>query len=516
MLRDLDVRWSLRPVREIFTYRYGMGSTEYQKARFLFKSNVSGIWDVPVWSEATQKVSLISTDTVVPCDTNGDYRVGGRAIVWSSCDDWNIAEVASIQEGMSITLTEPVGDDHVSAFVMPLRSCICRNGINSVENTEKYTNIDVTMECVDDSGILLPREPVQIVLALCVADSMDDDANDDLTKLDMAKLNMKAIIGYLEESGQAHDVRLVGWADSQQALEISGASGSDWQDMRDFVDTIVTDGAADVEQAFLGADTFFSGTFRRLFFLVTDSVISSGVAAAQSIVSGISDLEIFGINLDLVSTSSTDQLDNQGGSNVVGAGTMLMHDSVLLTIMGIPNHDGCVLIECAKKSHKTVSGSITQYNVAIDSGMGPVQLEPVRNFVDETTEVDLVPQNIAERRFVKKILHFLCGQDKPFWIHDFRTPILVSTQTSAEVAQIRKDPSDWEGEVVLVGGKLRRVTSAITVSGRHRLVFQTLSPDPAPSGQMWRMRLLRQVSDDVSLNHTRGRHAYTTLLAGDA
>lgn len=509
-LRDADMRWSLRPVREIFGYRYGMALLEFQKARAIFRENILGSWYVPVWSEATQKVAVLGSDTSISCDTSADYRIGGKAIVWSSCDVWSLVTVQSVGP-TGITLTAPVGTNHPSAFVMPVRECFCRNGMSFTENTENYTNFDLTFECSDLSDILLTRDRMQIAIAIDRSLVMDEVVLDDATRMDIAKMNVISFLTYLESTGREHDVHIVAWSSTADTLTIDNASGTDWDDLRAFVEGITTSGLRDATQAVTGASTFFDGTERRLMFVLTSDSMTN-VASAAATLAGISDLEVYGMILELPLTTDIDQLDNQGGASVLSDTSVQVRDLMVLACLGIPQWGGAPYINCAKRTVRPLAGSMNRVSVAIDSGMGPVVLVPTRTFVDETNEVVLVPQNMVERRLVKQVLHFLCGQDRPFWIPDFRLRIISSTTTTVVVPPVRKSHLDWVGESILVGGKKTTVISAALSGLNHELTFTTVAPASAPTGDMWSLRRLRQVSDEINLDHTRGRHAYTTMI----
>lgn len=85
-----------------------------------FYSSPTDLWALPLWWDVdTITVSSGSTSLTAQTDM-ADYRDSSLALLWSSVDDWEVVEVASVGGGY-LTLSAPVAGEYTDAYVMPLR-----------------------------------------------------------------------------------------------------------------------------------------------------------------------------------------------------------------------------------------------------------------------------------------------------------------------------------------------------------------------------------------------------------
>ncbi len=81
---------------------------------------------------------------------------------------------------------------------------------------------------------------------------------------------------------------------------------------------------------------------------------------------------------------------------------------------------------------------ISQVRQFIDNGMGPIQIEAVRDDLDEIYEFSFVDIKLEDRWKRKKFYHYLRGRDKPFWLPTWTEDLelleeIQDTDTSIQV-----------------------------------------------------------------------------------
>jgi hypothetical protein len=122
-----EMRVSLRPARQSFTYAYNIRDPRNARAEALVRAFPRSDYIVPVWHEQSPTGALTGAETVLPVEDAHDWRAGGNAVIWGGCDAWVIRQVASVGSG-EITLQSPVGQSFTSAIAMPARFCYLDDG----------------------------------------------------------------------------------------------------------------------------------------------------------------------------------------------------------------------------------------------------------------------------------------------------------------------------------------------------------------------------------------------------
>lgn len=121
------------------------------------------------------------------------------------------------------------------------------------------------------------------------------------------------------------DIRVVAFSGGATAIERRNVSGQDVQDIINWVNARGASGGTNFEAAVQSAPNFFagSGSKPRIMFFVTDGQSTGGsLQPSVNIVRSISNLSVYGFNIELSDTSETAQLDNtpQDGVPVVTGG----------------------------------------------------------------------------------------------------------------------------------------------------------------------------------------------------
>lgn len=124
------MRDSLMPVRQSFALSFFFDAEELTVAQGLIEANPYGDWYLPLWTDQSRGGAILSTDTVIACDTAGAYVAGGRAVIWESRTSHVVATIASVGSG-TITLTAPVGQAFTAPVVAPIRTAFAPDGMET-------------------------------------------------------------------------------------------------------------------------------------------------------------------------------------------------------------------------------------------------------------------------------------------------------------------------------------------------------------------------------------------------
>lgn len=113
-----EYRDSLRDPKTQIGYRFRVTDARYQAFEETLLANLKADWTVPFWHERTRNLNLSASQTVISCNTDADYRVGGTAIVWKGCEEYETATIDAVGSG-SITLSTGLTSAYTGAAVMP-------------------------------------------------------------------------------------------------------------------------------------------------------------------------------------------------------------------------------------------------------------------------------------------------------------------------------------------------------------------------------------------------------------
>lgn len=501
---DNTVRWSLRNSRQVLVYNFAFTALRYEEARTLFKSNVLGEWHVPCWAEATRGVAVSSADTTLSVSTDAEYVVGGLAIIWGNCDTFTVATVDAVGDG-SIDLSAAVGADYASAVVMPCRVCIAREGAETGRTAQRLFSMSIAFEAKDNPDLsLYTGGKVQAHIAVDTSGSMESAGivavigSQSATGFDMGVASAANLLWYLQATGIAHDIRIVGFASSVSSIERTDCDETDYDDLRAFLAGLTAGGTTTTANSVNGASAFFSGDGRQVFAAFTDagsSVITAAVGEA------ISDLEIYVADPTALATS--EDATFVSGTYAVDAGHAGLRDIVAMGLLGLPSYEGALVFECSGAILEAQGGRIFQTAAYVDSGFGVVAVETDRSFLEEVSEITVAESTPAARFELKRKLHILRGSDRPFWITESIHRIVGSATTYVRVEAGRRNVSEWAGKIVEIDGVVLTVVGGSLVSGTHQLSINDLPTSPA--GPLRVLRRVRQATDEtVVQQHRRG------------
>ncbi|MER9912716.1 hypothetical protein NKJ71_19005 [Mesorhizobium sp. M0050] len=103
-------------------YTSKLDPAEFSQARDFARRRAGTQVCVPIWWEGTRLAGNVSAaDTEISIDTTaGDWREGGRLIVWQSADNYALALITAVEVD-SVTLLAPIGADFTTPTVVPVR-----------------------------------------------------------------------------------------------------------------------------------------------------------------------------------------------------------------------------------------------------------------------------------------------------------------------------------------------------------------------------------------------------------
>jgi hypothetical protein len=142
-------RVSLRPARQAFNYSYLLRDLENAQAEWFVRTYPRGDWWIPLWFEASAAQAVGAAQTVFNISTDAHYFAGGSLVVWASCDEAAVCEIATVEPGV-VTLVAPVGVAYAKAIIMPVRTCWMEGGLRQSRIREKgLTDVAITFQCRD-------------------------------------------------------------------------------------------------------------------------------------------------------------------------------------------------------------------------------------------------------------------------------------------------------------------------------------------------------------------------------
>lgn len=168
--RTTEDRIALRLPGQGFALKFLFTDAQMALADSLYRSNPYGEWMLPVWPERSFISGVLSADTAVNADTDADYRDGGQAVIWSGDADLTVIEIDTVGAGV-LNLAQPVGADHATGVVAPLRTARAPGGMEILHLHHGVT--DVSMPWIVQDLTEIAETPFTQYLGL---DVMSDPA----------------------------------------------------------------------------------------------------------------------------------------------------------------------------------------------------------------------------------------------------------------------------------------------------------------------------------------------------
>jgi hypothetical protein len=115
--------------RRVFSFETLAGEQDRRVADMLL-AGWGGAWQLPIWPDVQWLAStLVSGATSVPCATDGfDFVAGGKALLYSAVNSWEVVTVASIASDHIALASAASGTFAAGARLYPLRRARVRGG----------------------------------------------------------------------------------------------------------------------------------------------------------------------------------------------------------------------------------------------------------------------------------------------------------------------------------------------------------------------------------------------------
>lgn len=192
--------------------------------------------------------------------------------------------------------------------------------------------------------------------ALDRSGSMDTVVSGGLTRLQIAKTQMKAVLDAIDrlriDPKVQVDIAVCGWSTSTSQMSRFNVSSADVQDLKNFVDGLSASGGTDFSQPYGNAVNWFqpgsADGRRRAMFFITDGLPEPATSVDQALAvagpmlrkEGVweqSPVDVYGISIDLSNTSYIALVENtpQDGIPVVdSADSNALDNAVFFAVMG--------------------------------------------------------------------------------------------------------------------------------------------------------------------------------------
>jgi uncharacterized protein YegL len=514
--RESEQRLSLRSApREILTLRHRLDRSGLAQALSMARRGMAQDWVVPLWMMAVRSGSDISAaDMMIAADAaNADYRAPGFAIVAANGGPAHLLQIAAVRPD-GLDLAAPVGADLIHPIVAPARLARLLPPLEVERQRGGRASVTARF-LLQDSADLSGLRGAALYITVDTSASMAG------AKIAAAIAAVQALLGELAASVPPvlrNDLCVVLWSSAISGLQLyRDADQVDLAALANWLGAAATTGGGtDFEMAVSEAPGFFAGagSKRRIVLFVTDGEPSpvSSASAAASLLAGIADVEVFGVNIGLAETTYTALLDNTGvdGVPVIGPGDSdTLRDALLGALTGLPRYRGRGVLTDPGLLRQPLRETLSQSFEAIDSGLGPLTLEPLRDLAERGSVLTLKTTGLANHWARRRWLHGLRGRARAFWLptwereFDVLAPGLVGDAFLIVAAST--DPANLIGQHLMIdlpgGPVLRQITSALYDPFGLRLLIAPLDRAVPVGTPCHLLILVRPDTDRIEWHH---------------
>ena len=522
-----EQRISLRSVpREILTLRHRLDGSGIAAAADLARRGMADDWIVPLWMMAEpSNVALSAAETIVPVSAaQADYRAPGFVVLATAGGGAHLLEVAGVRAD-GIDLLTPLGVDLAHPIVAPARRARLLTPLE-IERRHAGLGIVTARFLLQDSADLSGLRGVALYIAIDASTSMSG------AKIAAAMAAVKALV---EELGTTvppvlrNDICVVFWNATVTGVRLyRDADRSDLASLADWLTApVALGGATDFEVALSQAPDFFSGAGakRRIVLFLTDGEPhpAGSVDAAVTLRDTIDHLEVFGFNIGLTNTAYTARLDNTGvdGVPIIASGdTDALRDTLLGTLLGLVRYSGQDVLIDPSLVRQPLPETVAQAFEAVDSGLGPIVLEPLRDLVERGSVLSLYDTGLAECWSRRRWLHSLRGRQRAFWLPTWGRELVLqapvtSSDTSVFVAALA-DPGAWTGRHVMFdiasGPVVRQITNVVFDALGLKLTIAAPGKNIPVTTPIHLLTKVRLDTDRIELEHFGNRSEFAASV----
>lgn len=511
-----EQRLSLRDSpREVLTLRHRLDGPGFAEALALARRGLAGNWIVPLWQMANSGNGDISSgdSSLTIAARHADYRAPGFAVAASDAGEAHLFNVAAVHPDR-IDLTTAAGVDLTRPVIAPARLARLLAPLE-IERRHADLGFVTARFLLQESADLSGLRGTALYIAIDTSTSMSG------AKITAAMAAVRALVDELAGSvppALRNDICILLWNETVADMQVR--RDADRQDLTQLSDWLaqppVLRGGTDFAMALSEAQGLFagSGAKRRIILFLTDGepYPLSSATAAVALLETIADVEVYGFNIGLTNTSWTAMLDNTpaDGVPVIAPGDSdSLRDTLLGTLFGSPRYRGRDVLMDPSILRQPLAETLSQSFDGVDSGLGPVIFEPLRDLVEHgsvLTLKDFGPEDSWSRR---RWLYHLRGRARAFWLPSWGRELVLQQEALAGddllIVAPRLEPSDWIGRHVLLDlpGQpvFRVITSASLDPLGLRLGIDPLDRDVPIATPGHLMTLVRLDTDRIEIEH---------------
>ena len=514
-----EQRLALRSApRETLTLRHRLDGPGLAQTIALARRGMADNWIVPLWPMAERMGADLSADnTSVAVNTlKADYRAPGYAVAASNGGPAHLLEVASVRPD-GLDLASPAGVDLTRPVVAPTRRARLLAPLE-IERRHAGLGFVTARFLLLDSADLSGLRGTALYIAIDASNSMAG------SKIAGAMAAVRALVEELADSvppALRNDVCVVLW--NATITEMHVVRDADRIDLVGLA-VVLADAPSlafgtDFAVALSEAPDFFAGagSKRRIILFLTDGepFPTSSAAAAVALRDTIADVEVYGFNIGLANTTWTAMLDTTAddGVPVIAPGdTDTLRDTLLGTLFTLPRYRGHDVLMDPSLLRQPLAETLSQSIELVDSGLGPVVFEPLRDLIARGSILTLKDMGQDATWSRRRWLHRLRGRARAFWLPTWgRELVLQQVGTAGDafvIVAAGLDPADWIGQQVLLdlpGAPLfREITGANFDPLGLRLTIDLLDRDVPITTRGHLMTLMRLDTDRIELEHRPG------------
>jgi uncharacterized protein YegL len=520
-----EQRLALRTApRETLTYVHRLEGPGLARASELARRGFGTDWLVPLWPMVLRPgMDLAAGDMTIPLATaEADFRGPGFAALARADGAVHLVQIAAVRSD-GLDLLAPLTHDFHNPLIAPVRRAVM---IEPVRLERQHRNLGTVTarfglrDPIDLSGI--GGAALQIAL----------DASGSMTGARMASAlaAVTALVAGIAANARPaapNDLQILTWSNTVTASILRRDAGpADYTAILNWLAArpMAVSGGTDFGVGVSLAPAFFAeaGVKRRILFFVTDGEPSplSSLAIAKATLTGIANLEVFAINIELANTSATALLDTTPTDRVpvVPSGdTSTLTASLRSAFSGYPSHEGLDVLTDPTLTREPLSETIGQAQEFVDTGLGPIAAEPALGFLQRRAILafrDVMPGARWRRRVW---LHGLRGRQRAFWLPTWGRDLILAAPVAAAdtslVVASDADPASLIGRSLMIdlveGPLFRRIMGAGFDALGLRLTIAAPRVDLGSGVPLHWLTKVRLDADRIDLRHLAARTEFS-------
>lgn len=156
-----------------------MADAQHRRVADMILASHSGLWELPIWHDVQWLAAPLAGGVEeIPCVPDGrDFVVGGRALLWSAVNRWEIVEIAAIEPDHLVLAEPTVVGYAVGSRLYPVRRARVQDGAKEHHYNDNVSRRSLTFDIVEPCDWPALDSPT-LYLGHPVLDVRPDESND--------------------------------------------------------------------------------------------------------------------------------------------------------------------------------------------------------------------------------------------------------------------------------------------------------------------------------------------------